>query len=612
MPQRHLTVKASEPTPLRRSPRLFQLKNPPKPQDSSTPKSRSCYNLVVPRNFDSPPVSLRTRSSLKKMVQNDCAQKSSESFYTGWRSCRKSINQSRKASTLGSGVEVVRRSPRLLSLRISREYVDKAADGKSNPSISYNVNGDLVVSETGKSKLSENGTAVVELNKLVSRYHHSVPSGVTPLKGGEGKPRSIKERNANGNYSSKQNVGNLEGQTTRIIVAALAAERQEGNDSRDRISGGSRKMVMRSSVGALAMRPSEDKGKIKEVDSKGEEGSNSDNQIVGKLGASGCSFDSLDATPDVGKKNTRKTGKGFGVIGVKRKRQQMGGIDQGWTKEQELALERAYFSAKPTPHFWKKVAKLVPGKSAQECFDKVNSSTLTPTAQRPRSRARKTKSSPLSDFSYSASKMLISGKPKGDKVCWRKQKSHVAQKTVRHLLQKYCRVDEDDAADLFSVLEPNANPSAPVIQQTTALLTPVREMENLRSSPMHRERSSSGHRKRLSRFSGTCGTSLISPPVLKQVKNMALHEKYIDQLHNREAKRKASSLRHVKSSSKEDKKQSSARKRDAIQAAKSALVSDARDAISRFQHLQVNIMEKSSDFEECSDDEDDDVDEKVF
>lgn len=32
---------------------------------------------------------------------------------------------------------------------------------------------------------------------------------------------------------------------------------------------------------------------------------------------------------------------------------------EGWTKEQEVALQRAYFATKPTPHFWKKVSKLV-------------------------------------------------------------------------------------------------------------------------------------------------------------------------------------------------------------------------------------------------------------
>lgn len=44
----------------------------------------------------------------------------------------------------------------------------------------------------------------------------------------------------------------------------------------------------------------------------------------------------------------------------KRKREEdVVGIRQGWTKEQEAALHRAYYAAKPTPKFWKKVSKLV-------------------------------------------------------------------------------------------------------------------------------------------------------------------------------------------------------------------------------------------------------------
>jgi hypothetical protein len=49
-------------------------------------------------------------------------------------------------------------------------------------------------------------------------------------------------------------------------------------------------------------------------------------------------------------------------IGVNKKRkrdEEDSGISNGWTKEQELELQRAYFTAKPTPHFWKKVSKLV-------------------------------------------------------------------------------------------------------------------------------------------------------------------------------------------------------------------------------------------------------------
>jgi len=34
-------------------------------------------------------------------------------------------------------------------------------------------------------------------------------------------------------------------------------------------------------------------------------------------------------------------------------------IGKGWTKEQDLSLQRAYLTAKPSPHFWKNVSKLV-------------------------------------------------------------------------------------------------------------------------------------------------------------------------------------------------------------------------------------------------------------
>jgi hypothetical protein len=35
------------------------------------------------------------------------------------------------------------------------------------------------------------------------------------------------------------------------------------------------------------------------------------------------------------------------------------GPDDG-TKEQDMALRKAYFSARPSPHFWKRVSKMVP------------------------------------------------------------------------------------------------------------------------------------------------------------------------------------------------------------------------------------------------------------
>lgn len=54
--------------------------------------------------------------------------------------------------------------------------------------------------------------------------------------------------------------------------------------------------------------------------------------------------------------------KGKALIHENRSRSQIEeehSIVHGWTKEQELALQRAYLTAKPTPHFWKKVARMV-------------------------------------------------------------------------------------------------------------------------------------------------------------------------------------------------------------------------------------------------------------
>ncbi|KAM7479217.1 hypothetical protein LguiA_027430 [Lonicera macranthoides] len=281
-------------------------------------------------------------------------------------------------------------------------------------------------------------------------------------------------------------------------------------------------------------------------------------------------------------------------IGVKRKINQVEeghGTVHGWTADQEMALQRAYLGTKPTPHFWKKVARLVPGKSAQDCFDKVHSDHLTPPQLQPRTRARTNSLSSLS-FSLSASDLLNSPVLNIKK----KQKTHLSHKAVRQLLQKSYQFDQDYEADLFSVLEPTLNP--PVV-----LSTPEQKKKNpelLLKKCQQRSSSSSAHKKQVSRFSRV---GLVSPPVLKQVKNKVLHDKYIDQLRSREAKRKAASARATKCSKKEDRKVGyNTEKIDAIKAAKNALVFDARDAINQFQHLQANAL--TSSFSDEDEDED--------
>ncbi|KAM7276226.1 hypothetical protein ACFE04_018092 [Oxalis oulophora] len=286
--------------------------------------------------------------------------------------------------------------------------------------------------------------------------------------------------------------------------------------------------------------------------------------------------------------------------------------DQGWTKELELALEKAYFTAKPTPLFWKKVSKMVPGKSAKDCFEKIHADQATPILQKPRSRAKKLSSSELNDSALSASKVLLPTEAKTKKAKSHKHKGTLVHKTARDLLQKQYISNQNCQGDLFSVFEAEENPHVEANPTNATLSTP--KLAKVKPKFLHNEKSSSGcNKKPLSRFSGSCLTAVVSPPVLKQVKNRALHEKYIDQLHCREAKRKTASERTKKAFAGKENRTSVcswAVDVDVVKAAKSALASDTRDAINQLKNLQAGSPSNCSDFEDeaiCTDDDEGDL-----
>ncbi|KAJ8765468.1 hypothetical protein K2173_014590 [Erythroxylum novogranatense] len=286
--------------------------------------------------------------------------------------------------------------------------------------------------------------------------------------------------------------------------------------------------------------------------------------------------------------------------GVSKKRKREEEEDKGsvqmWTAEQERALQNAYFTVKPTPNFWKEVSKLVPGKSAQDCFDKVHSDHMTPPQPVPRSRQNKLKSSPVSGFSLSASKLLDPCEIKTKRLSCYKRKSSLAPKTVRLLLQKHCQKDQVHEADLFSVLEPSMSSSTLGPLFDVVVSTPKRFQEQ---DQKQQETSSSGSKKPLSRFRGSFVKDLISPPVLKQVKNKALHEKYIDQLHCREAKRKSACAQRGKGTmDKENVEQIKFQKPDTIRTAKEALFSHAQDALYQIKCLHTSATGNVSDFDD--------------
>ncbi|KAL6220222.1 hypothetical protein ACLB2K_007978 [Fragaria x ananassa] len=275
-------------------------------------------------------------------------------------------------------------------------------------------------------------------------------------------------------------------------------------------------------------------------------------------------------------------------------------VAEGWTKEQELALQRAYLLAKPTPGFWKQVAKL-------DCFDRIHSDHITPPHPLPRSRAKiTTNSSPLGGFSLSASKLLNPIESKAKRRGCNKQRSHLARKAVRALLHKHYQVHQEFEADLFSVLEPSVGPSTETSEPSVIPSTPTNSQ--VKQGFLHKssQMSPAGQKKPLSRFSNPSDTSLVSPPVLKKVKNKVLHEKYIDQLRIREAKRKTLAKNAKKSTGGINEIKKSHIQEVDLRSAKIALVSDAREAINKLKHLEENSSESDDDGIARDDEEDED------
>ncbi|CAJ1944480.1 unnamed protein product [Sphenostylis stenocarpa] len=134
------------------------------------------------------------------------------------------------------------------------------------------------------------------------------------------------------------------------------------------------------------------------------------------------------------------------------------------------------------------------------------------------------------NFSLSESKLLNPIDIAVRRLNVLKPKNIITQKSVEKLLQRHLEGDLDHEGDIFSVLEPNIDFSTNASQPSEALSTPKQLKENKGCLQSCTETSSSSGKKPLSRFSGSHITDLVSPPVLKKVKNRVLHEKYVNQL----------------------------------------------------------------------------------
>ncbi|CAL5095151.1 unnamed protein product [Urochloa decumbens] len=279
--------------------------------------------------------------------------------------------------------------------------------------------------------------------------------------------------------------------------------------------------------------------------------------------------------------------------------------EDDWTEEQDMALRKAFFAARPSPHFWKRVSKLVPGRSAEDCFNRIHADLSTPTPIAPRSRTSKTTFSPIGSFSLSDPKLPNLLESTVGRQRTAKQKSLAAQKAVRHLLQKHSLIDQAQEADHFSLFE--TSPSA--FQLNISFEdSPGTPESYLNSGSLGKcSRSSSARKKPLSRLRAERAEP--SPAVLKPIKNVILHEKYVGQLSRREGT-KGPRKRTPGSKAAHSGKALSQQQVGGLRAAKSALISEATDFISQFKKLQANslahIIENSED-DEIEEDEIDDI-----
>ncbi|CAN6341886.1 unnamed protein product [Urochloa humidicola] len=274
--------------------------------------------------------------------------------------------------------------------------------------------------------------------------------------------------------------------------------------------------------------------------------------------------------------------------------------EDDWTEEQDMALRKAFFAARPSPHFWKRVSKLVPGRSAEDCFNRIHADLSTPTPIAPRSRTSKTTFSPIGSFSLSDPKLPNLLESTVGRKRTAKQKSLAAQKTVRHLLQKHSLIDQAQEADHFSLFE--TSPSA--IQLNISFEdSPGTPEIHLNSGSLGKcSRSSSARKKPFSRLRAERAEP--SPAVLKPIKNLILHEKYVDQLSRREGTKRPRK-RIPGSKVAHSGKALSQQQVGGLRAAKSALISEATDFISHFKKLQANSL--ANIVENSEDDEIDDI-----
>lgn len=309
MPHRNPVGGTEEPKSLRRSPRFLPQKTTPEPEKATTlRKSPRLHGKNTTSESEGPKApkssSNRARSSdpsLSSAPDNkDFPEKYSKKISKsdcGTRNCTNLRSESRGSPKLNNAVEEFRNLRRSPRFSSNKNFVDERVGH---------------VGHVGKA-WEETSKSVVGLS---CRGHLSSGSSKSPrlkgrIEGDEGLRRSRR-------VSNKQNlVGEHveSGSAKSMDKLDMADDEKDGKGviSCEHLGGKRERQRRGSSVGPHVVIVEGEQRKDKET----------------------------------------------GVSWERKRDEEYSGIGKGWTKEQELALQRAYFTAKPTPHFWKKVSELV-------------------------------------------------------------------------------------------------------------------------------------------------------------------------------------------------------------------------------------------------------------
>lgn len=323
MPKRDSVVYAARTASLRRSPRFLRHKATPE-QERPTPLRKS-PRLALQKKTSSQPEGLKSKSrnsrvschGVSRGSEEHVLKNSKENFvenirgetrkcHDGSRNFGNLSSRTKRSSVLNSGVDgfqCLRRSS-----RIADQYNVMACEHKDCPE------------KTGKKSVeSDDGPRNCGNSSDGSTQSSRSCNDVDGFQSLRRSPRFFGAKNDSETTSRAKGI--LNGSKNKVELPDIG-KAEMGVNSRERVVPKTEK----------PRKPRRNCVRSKAVDAEGSEMESSE-------------FD--DGYEEV-------------EVGSKRKRGEEGnGTVQGWTREQELALQRAYLVAKPTPGFWKKVSKLV-------------------------------------------------------------------------------------------------------------------------------------------------------------------------------------------------------------------------------------------------------------